>query len=1024
MTLGILALALLVQQQAPAAADPRAPYWQQHMAYEITASLDESRGVLSGLERVTYVNHSPDTLTTFAFHLYLNAFRPGSRWADRDSIEGNRRFNDLKDPDYGFNHVSDVRIMGQPVTPIYPFAPDSTIVRFVLPRALPPGDSLVAELHWDARPSTTPRRQGRRGRAYDFAQWYPRVVAYDRYGWAEHPLYPAGEFYGDFASWTVLLDVPRDQVVGATGVPICGDPGWAGANRNADSMPPINYQRDFYGSLIPLLSNAEACHLSQTDAERLGIRLSPDRKQIVWRAEDVHHFAMSMRPDYRYEGTTFYPRGDSTHPIAVHVLYQPGDESRWGNGIAVRRTVTALAWLDQFFGPFPWPQITNVHRIEGGGTEFPMMIHNGSADQGLIVHELGHNYVMGILANNEWREGFLDEGFTSYQSTRFFEEAGNAPSYPAGLEQFILGLDFDGYSEPTSLVSEDYRDFSTYNLMIYARGELFYHQLRYIVGDSAMRQIMHTYYDRWKLKHVDEQKLLAVAEEVSHQDLSTFFGQWLHDVTLYDYAVGKVKSRRMGDGNWHTRVEVKRKAEGRIPVEVAAIRGADTTVVRYDGMAETGWVEVVTPYKPDDVVLDPGVRTHDWNMLNNRRHRSWLFGFTPIQPAETRLDRIFTTPTRRDRKVRLLLPTVWYNDQAGVTLGLRSRENYLGRFEQNTSLITRSTGWGPDGEDPKDWGFFLRLRNPVSHAMPRTNLVLEGMHLEGRDGVFLAVERQSLNHLSYGPTTTHGASLRWLATYDMDYLNPALYENGGTIEAQVYSRSVERKGPWNLAGRISLGGGVEYLNEGPGVTRDKRYDAQLYFRGSLEATARRTLGSRHTLGLRFFAGYADGEHDVLKQRQFYLATADPYEKVYNAFTRSRGSLLVGEDINYHTPGGGNVRGFSPALSSQQIYALNAELERTLLSRPRGHLFSRIGLGLFGDAALTDVDPSTGAPGHDLTFFADAGLGVRAEHRIGESRITTRVDFPLYVSRPALAQDDDPGSDRFGFRWLLSFAPAF
>jgi len=182
--------------------------------------LDEPRGVLSGTERIRYVNRSPDTLSTFSLHLYLNAFRPGSRWSDADSIEGRRRFNDLREPNFAFNHVRNVRIGGTRVVPFFPFAPDSTVVRFALPQPLPPGDSISVDLEWDARPSTVPRRQGRQGRRFDFAQWYPKVVVYDRYGWEEHPLYPAGEFYGEFASFLVDLDVPADQVIGATGVPM------------------------------------------------------------------------------------------------------------------------------------------------------------------------------------------------------------------------------------------------------------------------------------------------------------------------------------------------------------------------------------------------------------------------------------------------------------------------------------------------------------------------------------------------------------------------------------------------------------------------------------------------------------------------------------------------------------------------------------------------------------------------------------------------------------------------------------
>src|SRR6476659_5086692 len=259
----VIVLALLALQQAAAEPRPPAtPYWQQEVAYAITARLDEPSGVLSGGERITYHNASPDTLTSFSLHLHLNAFRPGSRWADADSVERRRRFNDLRDPDFAFNHVRDVRIMGEAAEPVYPFAPDSTIVRFALPR----GDSMKVEMNWDARPSTVPRRQGRQGRRFDFAQWYPKVVVYDRYGWEEHTLTPAGEFYGEFGRFTVDLDVPEDQVVGATGVPVCGDPGWERANRTPDQ--PVEYQRDYYGPDPP---SADGC----AGAE-------PGRKRIRW----------------------------------------------------------------------------------------------------------------------------------------------------------------------------------------------------------------------------------------------------------------------------------------------------------------------------------------------------------------------------------------------------------------------------------------------------------------------------------------------------------------------------------------------------------------------------------------------------------------------------------------------------------------------------------------------------------------------------------------------------------------------
>jgi len=104
--------------------------------------------------------------------------------------------------------------MGEQLRPDYPYAPDSTIAHWRLPRPLAPGDSLVLSVNWTRDRSTLPRRQGRQGRRFDFAQWYPKVVVYDKYGWEDHPLYPGGEFYGEFASYDVMLDLAADQVVG------------------------------------------------------------------------------------------------------------------------------------------------------------------------------------------------------------------------------------------------------------------------------------------------------------------------------------------------------------------------------------------------------------------------------------------------------------------------------------------------------------------------------------------------------------------------------------------------------------------------------------------------------------------------------------------------------------------------------------------------------------------------------------------------------------------------------------------
>ncbi|MBK7351005.1 MAG: M1 family metallopeptidase [Gemmatimonadetes bacterium] len=1014
----IIATLFLAAVQLPAAA-PHAPYWQQGVRYEIRARLDEASGVLGGQQQVTYINRSPDTLTTFAFHLHLNAFRPGSRWADADSVERRRRFNDLTDPDFAFAHVRNVRMMGQAVTPVFPFAPDSTIARFTLPRPLAPGDSMVVDLDFDARPSTTPRRQGRRGRAFDFAQSYPKVVVYDRHGWNEQPLYPGGEFYGEFATYLVELDLARDQVIGATGVPICGDPGWESANQVPDR--PIQYQRDHYPNAPRYTAVGTEC-VRAVDGPPRDVALVMGRKRVVWYAEDVHHWAASLNPAYKYEGAAF-------GPVAVHVLYQPGDTASWGRGVATQRTVKALQWLDHIFGPFAWPQITNVHRIEGGGTEFPMMIMDGSAGQGLIVHELGHNYTMGILANNEWREGWLDEGFTSFQTSLFSAtQQGGTDEDPAD-DAFLTGLDLDGMSEPASLVSDKYRDFTSYGISIYSRGEMFFHRLRYVVGDAAMLRILRTFYDRWKLKHVDEAAFRAVAEEVSGMDLGTFFGQGLHGTELVDYAVGRVKIEASSPGaagasGWETRVEVLRKADGRIPVEVWVFGASDTAMVRTDGLAAAEWVTVQTRSKPREVRLDPRVRTGDWNMLNNTWRKGFLGIVTREPKRERYLDTGFSQRTARDRRAEGTMPVAWYNDAAGITLGLRTREDYFGRFEQNLSMFSYGTGWESD-RDVKDSDFLIRMRNPTALRAPGLSQTLEGYNVEGRYGARLAVEQTRRPHLSFGPTHTMGASLTWHVPDDARYLEPGYYDDAGTVELGLAAGVTDQVNGWNLASRFGVAGGLAYNPDGLAAATGRTDLDPVYGRGTLELEARRALGAaapgrpaRWSFGFRLFGGVSTSGASAVKQRQVYVAGADPLERFGNPFLRSDGALLVRPDVNYHAPGGGNLRGFDPRLSADGLVAVNLELERTVLLRRGGHLFNRVGIALFGDAGHTFDDRAADR------LLADAGIGLRIDHRIGQTRFTTRVDLPLLVNRPALAQDTHPGSDKAGFRWTFSFTPAF
>src|SRR5688500_12612333 len=234
-TMPLFALLLALAQQPPDTfvTDSLArPIPANRVNYWITATVDEEAQKLVGGAHVRYVNHSADTLREVYVHQYLNAFRPGSKWSAVDEREGRVRFQELRDPHYGYERfTAPVVVQGRDAAVEYPGAPDSTVARIIPAFPIAPGDTIYLVFEWEARPSTTLRRQGRRGRSWDLAQWFPKIAVYDNGGWQPNTLVPAGEFYGEFGDYDVTLVIRNDQVVGATGTVVEGDPGWTRSAR-------------------------------------------------------------------------------------------------------------------------------------------------------------------------------------------------------------------------------------------------------------------------------------------------------------------------------------------------------------------------------------------------------------------------------------------------------------------------------------------------------------------------------------------------------------------------------------------------------------------------------------------------------------------------------------------------------------------------------------------------------------------------------------------------------------------------
>ncbi|MBC8086426.1 MAG: M1 family metallopeptidase [Phycisphaerae bacterium] len=622
-------------------------YWQQRADYRIVATLDESMNAVHATGTLTYVNRSPDTLNELWLHQHLNAFRPGSRWSAVDVREGRVRFQNLRDPDYAYERFTAPPVInGVAVRAEYPIAPDSTVVRLALPRPLASGDSVVVQFAWDARPSTLPRRQARRVRSYDFAQWYPKVAVYDRQGWHPNALVPAGEFYGEFGTFDVTMVLPADQVVGATGVPVSGDPGWARV-----ALP---------GSKLPRLA-AEAYPDVPASPQ---VAVAPGARAVRFYARNVHEFAWSISPGFRYESAEYVrsvPVAGLRFPVwttvPVHVLYridapddcarlisaQPADTisaarrietcvnnglTGWRDGKSTGYGMTALTWLESIYGPYAYPQMTILKRADGGGTEFPMMQQNGSASLGLTLHEGGHIYTFGILGNNEWQSGWMDEGLTSYQTAW---QGGNVrvalaaklaalnppdPALPGDitLQEARTRLDTtavrhdrmvkEGIAEPIGTRGDLFRNFTVYNNSVYARAQLMYQALHDVLGDRVFRDFLKDYYSRWALRHVDRWAMQGSAERVSKLKLDWFFNQWVNNVGTIDYALRSPSVQKTARG-WTVRVNLEKVGTYRHPMPVGVRTAKGWVLARGDASRDSQLLEIQVTSQPDGVWLDP-----------------------------------------------------------------------------------------------------------------------------------------------------------------------------------------------------------------------------------------------------------------------------------------------------------------------------------------------------------------------------------------------------------------------------------
>ena len=533
--LAICGLALALSAQA------QDNHWQQQADYQMNVTMNVKNFQYKGVQKVTYINNSPDTLTTVFFHLYFNAFQPNSEMdanlqtlPDPDGRMATNvgtpqrpiyesRIAKLTPDEIGYLRVKKLTQDGVPAT----ISHESTILKVTLPKPILPHSRTVLGLDFEGQVPVMIRRAGRNspdGVALSMAQWYPKMVAYDHKGWHTTE-YLGREFYGVWGNFDVKITLDKTYLVGASGV--------------LQNPNEIGFGYEDKGVKVPTTKAAT--------------------KTWHFIAERVHDFTWAADPQYVHD----------KHQLAdgktIHFIYKKYKDT-WKQ--IQEPMLKVFDYYNQLVGKYPWPQYSFIQGGDGG-MEYAMctlMVGNEKYERlvGTAAHELAHAWFQHLLATDEAAYPWMDEGFTSYieylAEHQILKTKKTANPFESAYKGYF-GLVKSGFQEPTITHSDRFATNYAYSVTAYYKGLLFLTQLDYLMGNEALQKTLKRYYNEYAFKNPTPNDFIRIAEKVSGMQLQWFLNEFMETDHTADYAISKVE----GKGN---KTEVTLKRVGRLPLSI------------------------------------------------------------------------------------------------------------------------------------------------------------------------------------------------------------------------------------------------------------------------------------------------------------------------------------------------------------------------------------------------------------------------------------------------------------------------
>nr|WP_294930328.1 M1 family metallopeptidase [uncultured Flavobacterium sp.] len=533
-------------------------YWQQHADYKMEVSMDVKNYQYKGKQELVYSNNSSDTLKKVYYHLFFNAFQPGSemdarlhfikdpdgrmvtkvKGADGKDIKQSR-IETLKPNEIGFLKINNFKQDGTTAQTRV----SGTILEVTLSKPILPNSKSTFTLDFDGQVPVQVRRAGRNnseGVELSMSQWYPKLAEFDFEGWHADP-YIAREFHGVWGDFDVKITIDKDYTIGGSGY----------------------------------LQDKNKIGHGYEDAG-VTVTYPKKTKTLTWHfiAPNVHDFTWAADKEYTHDIVK------GPNDVDLHFFYKnnPKTTENWKQLQPLM--VQVMDFYNQKVGQYPYKQYSFIQGGDGG-MEYAMctlMLGNGTLEGilGTATHELGHSWFQHILASNESKHPWMDEGFTTYIEDMALNELkgdkkvinpfkGNYAAY--------YSLVNSGKEQPQTTHGDRYDENRPYSISSYIKGSIFLSQLEYVIGKENVDETLKRYFNDFKFKHPTPNDIKRTAERVSGAELDWYLTDWAQTTNTIDYGIKEV-----ADNAGKTAVTLERI--GRMPMPI------DLKVDYTDGTSE------------------------------------------------------------------------------------------------------------------------------------------------------------------------------------------------------------------------------------------------------------------------------------------------------------------------------------------------------------------------------------------------------------------------------------------------------